>query len=177
MDPVTWALFLAAGFGIWFFFFKGNRTRPPDAVTDLLKGLGSDYQVFNSLVRMRGEGMDRIDHAIVSQYGVFIVLDVTEPGTLICRMNSVDWPRKGMGKEQALHNPVWRNRKRVNSLEEMLPEISMVNLVVIVNARLVGERGPEVVLFKELLGRIRKNRTRVLSDEQIETVCSRLNNL
>ncbi len=177
MDPVSLLVLCAAGVGVWFFFFRGNRTRPPGAVAGLLKGLGSEYKVVSGIVRMRGEGMDRIDHAIVSKYGIFIVLEVTEPGVLSCLMNAREWPRKGLSKEMALHNPVWRNRKRINSLEEVLPGIPLINIVVIVNARLVGDKGPEVVLFGELVGRIRKYQDPVLSTEKVETAYSKLNNL
>ncbi|QPJ60375.1 MAG: NERD domain-containing protein [Candidatus Nitronauta litoralis] len=177
MDPVSLLVLLAVGVGVWFFFFKGSRMRPPEAVRGLLNGLGGDYKVISGIIRMRGEGMDRIDHAVVSRFGVFIILEVTEPGALICRINSREWPRKGLGKEMALHNPVWRNRKRINSLEEILPGVPLFNLVVIVNARLQGERGPEVVLFDGLLSAIRKNQNPVLSAEQVEETCSKLNNL
>jgi hypothetical protein len=177
MDPVSLLVLCAAGFGVWFFFFRGNRTRPPGAVADLLKRLGSEYKVVSGIVRMRGEGMDRIDHAVVSEYGIFIVLEVTEPGVLSCRMNAREWPRKGLGKEMALHNPVWRNRKRINSLEEVLPDIPLINLVVIVNARLMGDKGPEVVLFGDLVGCIRKFQDPVLSMDKVETAYSKLNNL
>ncbi len=177
MDPVSLLVLLAAGVGVWFFFFKGGRTRPPEAVRDLLNGLGSDYKVISGIIRMRGEGMDRIDHAVVSRFGVFIILEVTEPGTLVCRINSREWPRKGLGKEMALHNPVWRNRKRINSLEEVLPGVPMLNLVVIVNARLQGERGPEVVLFEGLIQAIRKNQSSVLDEKQIEEIHSKLSNI
>ncbi len=177
MDPVSLLVLLAAGVGVWFFFFRGNRTRPSGAVAELLKGLGSEYKVVSGIIRMRGEGMDRIDHAVVSQYGVIIVLEVTEPGVLSCLMNAREWPRKGLGKEMALHNPVWRNRKRINSLEEVLPGIPLINVVVIVNARLIGDKGPEVVLFDDLVGRIRKFQDPVLSADQVEAAYSKLNNL
>ncbi len=177
MDPVSLAVVGVVGVGIWFFFFKRPRVRPPGAVSALLQGLGNDYSVISNIVRMRGEGMDRIDHAVVSVYGVVVLLEVTEPGVLFCKMNDREWPRKGLGKEMALHNPVWRNRKRINSLEEVLPGIALTNLVVIVNARLVGDLGPEVVLFENLSGRIRKNRNPVLNAEQVKSVCSKLNSL
>lgn len=167
MDPLSLIVLAAAGVGVWFFFFRGSTRRAPDAVAEKLNTIGGDFTVFSGMVRMREDGLDRIDHAIVSPGGVFIVLEVVETGTLRCRMNSMDWPRKGPGNPKNVHNPVWRNRKRVNSLEQELPEVPLINLVVIVNARLVGDAGPEVVDFDGLLKRIRSMQTPVLSAGQV----------
>ncbi len=177
VDPVTLALLLAGAAGAWFFFFHKRPLRSPDAVGEQLRRLGDEYSVVSGLVRMREEGMDRIDHAVISPYGVFIILEVKEPGTLECRMNAMDWPRKGPGPASTVHNPVWRNKKRINSLEKEFPGIPMVNLVVIVNARLVGNPGPEVVPFDGLINRIRKNRITVLEREQVEEVGGRFEKL
>ena len=168
MDPLSLILLAAGGAGVWYFFFRGQTRRAPDAVAEKLKSLGPDFTVFSGIVRMRDEGMDRIDHAVVSPGGVFIILEVVETGTLQCRMNAMDWPRRGPGTSKNVHNPVWRNRKRINSLEKELPEVPLINLVVVVNAQLAGDAGPEVVTFGKLTGRISANRQPVLSPEQVE---------
>lgn len=175
MDPVSWTVGLILAAGAWFGWraLRG-RQRDPNAVRDLLAGLGEDYTVISGLVRVRPQGVDEIDHLIVSPFGVFVVMEVREPGRIQCRINDMDWPVRGPGKKAALHNPVWRNRKRLNALEEELPGIPLISLVVIVNGRIAGEAGPEVVPFDALNRRIREFRQTLLTAEQMDGVLGRL---
>ncbi|MFQ5482766.1 MAG: nuclease-related domain-containing protein [Nitrospinaceae bacterium] len=148
--------------------------RDPAAVREVLLGLGPDYTVISGLVRMRPDGVDRIDHVVVSRFGLFIILEVLEAGRIICQMNALDWPIRRLGKSGVLHNPVWRNRKRTNGLEAELPGIPIHGCVVIVNAKLEGAAGPEVVLIDKLPGWFRRFRNPVLSAEQIRQAVEKL---
>jgi hypothetical protein len=79
-------------------------------------------------------------------------------------MNDREWPHKG---GIPLHNPVWRNRKQVNALERKLGDLRLFGIVVIVNARLAGTPGAEVVPFEGLLKKIRSYRMQLLEENQI----------
>ena len=172
MDPLGWigAALLAAA--VWWGWTR-RRKRPgdPQAVARELSRLGPEYQVLSGVVRMLPEGLDRVDHIVVSPFGVFVLDEVRERGRVECRINEVEWPVRG---GTALPNPVWRNRKRLNALEQEFPGVPWLGWVVLVHARPAGERDSQVVTLEELVPRIRAFQTRRLDSSQVQDLVRRL---
>lgn len=163
MDP--WILLALAVLGLagWFWFpRKGTRL----AIGPLLKELGKEYSVVTGVILRTPQGMIRIDHVVVSPYGLFVIHERREPGRVDVQPGQREWPVRVWRKQrEALYNPLWRSRQVSNDLQEKLGSLPMISLVVFLNARLQGPEEPVLVLPHDILRRIRSFSRPVVSAE------------
>ena len=177
MDPWTLLALGVVGLAVagWFWFRK-EAAQP--SVEPLLKKLGEEYSVVTGVVLPTAKGMIRIDHVVVSPYGLFIIHERPEQGRVEVQPSQREWPITVWRKQQeALYNPLWRNRQAINNLQEKLGALPMIPLVVFLNARLRGPEEPALVRPHDVPRRIRSFSRPVLTEEQQEKALADLKNI
>jgi len=162
----TLAIFIA----ILVLFLKSNDKPTPEAddssLKEKIKKLGSEYTLLNGVVVPALRGMSRIDHVIVSPYGIFVLLVVHEPGKVSGRERNGEWEIKSGRRRDILYNPLWENRKWVNALEKHLGPQPFIAVVVFTQAKLKSNFGKNVIPLSRLPGFIKKyDRSRIFSDK------------
>lgn len=170
----TLAIFIA----LLILFLKDTNKLTPGADNESLKAkikkLGPEYTLLSGVVVPALRGMSRIDHVIVSPYGIFVLTVVHEPGKVSGWVRSGEWEIKSGRKRNVLYNPLWENRKWVNALEDHLGPQPFIPVVVFTRAKLKTDFGKKVIPLSRLPGFIKKyDKSRLFSDK-LEAVLEKL---
>lgn len=158
--------------------FIRNNNKPTPGEDDLslktkIQKLGDEYTLLSGVVVPALRGMSRIDHVIVSPYGIFVLTVVHEPGKVSGRERDSEWEIKSGRLRAILYNPLWENRKWVNALEDHLGPQPFIPVVVFTRARLKNDFGKNVIPLSRLPGFIKRHdKSRLFSDklEEIEKI-------
>ncbi|GJL77554.1 MAG: hypothetical protein NPINA01_05430 [Nitrospinaceae bacterium] len=144
------------------------------SVQSKVEKLGEDYTLLSGVVVPALRGMSRIDHLIVSPYGLFVLTIHNEPGKVRGRVNDEMWDIKSGRQKGIVYNPLWENRKWVNALEKHLGPQPFIPVVVFTQAKLKSNFGENVVPLSRLPGFIKKHdKTRIFSDK-LEAILEKL---
>ena len=162
----TLAIFIA----ILVLFLKSNDKQTPEAddssLKEKIKKLGEDYTLLSGVVVPALRGMSRIDHVIVSPYGIFVLLVVHEPGKVSGKERDGEWELKSGRRRDILYNPLWENRKWVNALEKYLGPQPFIPIVVFTQAKLKSNFGKNVIPLSSLPGFIKNyDKSRIFTDK------------
>jgi len=156
-----------------FFLMRRPRTQG-SSVRECLESLGEDYTVLSDiLVTLKG-GVFHIDHLVVSRYGVVLIDERDEKGTVEGKPGQRDWKVTGLGRKEIIYNPLWRLRVAANSLQTQVGSIPIASLAVFVNARLKRDAGDDAVSLDGLRARIRQHAKPILDEEQVKNILARL---
>jgi len=171
MDPVTLSIGAIVGVAILWFLFAGRGGRKDSAaVLSVLGKLGPEYEVMHDIVLSTHDGMLDIDYAVVSPFGLFVINERLEPGRVNVSTGRREWSVSHFREKGSLYNPLWRNRKVINYLQDKLGQVPMISLVVFVNARLGGQPDSQVVPLKRLLTKMKSYTYPALDEEQQKKV-------
>jgi hypothetical protein len=159
-------------------FLRDNNKQTPEeddlSLKAKIKKLGEEYTLLSGVVVPALRGMSRIDHLILSPYGIFVLTVVTEPGKVSGRERDGEWEIKSGRQRDILYNPLWENRKWVNALEKQLGPQPFIPVVVFTRAKLKKDFGKNVIPLSRLPGFIKKyDKTRLFSDK-LEAVLEKL---
>ncbi len=136
----------------------------------LARGLERNlFTVFNDVVLPSGSGTTRIDHVVVSKFGIFVIESRYVRGRITGTEVQDRWTWRSMGRSGRFDNPVHGNRLQVEALQRLLdfPGRVFHPLVVLVGHREFTQRPPAVVIRPEaLLATIRRHSGQLLSPEQ-----------
>lgn len=160
-------------------FLRTNNKPTPEADDSSLKEkvekLGQEYTLLSGVVVPALRGMSRIDHVIVSPYGIFVLLVVHEPGKVSGNERNGEWEIKSGRRRNILYNPLWENRKWVNALEKHLGPQPFIAVVVFTRAKLKNNFGKNVIPLSSLPGFIKKyDKSRIFSDK-LQGILEKLN--
>jgi hypothetical protein len=169
MDPWIIAGGIVAILAVGFFISRNRQLGPEVSVGSLLKRLDSTYTVLTGSIVQGDQGMIRLDHAVVSPFGVFIIKECREPGRVEVRINREEWRVSGAGPKK-IYNPVWDIRKVVGKLERLVGEYPYIPLVVFTRARLTGQSDFNIMEGGKLVRHIQSFRDSRLSDDQQEKI-------
>lgn len=169
MDPWMIAGGIVAILAVGFFISRSRQLGPEVSVGSLLKRLDSTYTVLTGSIVQGDKGMIRLDYAVVSPFGVFVIKECREPGRVEVRLNREEWRVSGGGPKK-VYNPVWDIRKVVGKLERRVGEYPYVPLVVFTRARLTGESDFNVMEAGKLIHHIQSFRSSRLSDDEQEKI-------
>jgi hypothetical protein len=159
-------------------FLRDSNKQTPEA-DDLslkakIKKLGQEYTLLSGVVVPALRGMSRIDHLILSPFGIFVLTVVTEAGKISGRERDGEWEIKSGRRRDILYNPLWENRKWVNALEDHLGPQPFIPVVVFTQAKLKNDFGKNVIPLSRLPGFIKKyDKARLFSDK-LEAVLEKL---
>lgn len=162
----TLAIFVAL---MVLFFKNGNKQKHGEDTSSLkakIKKLGEEYTLLSGVVVPALRGMSRIDHLIISPYGIFVLTVVNESGKVSGRTRDGEWEIKSGRRRDVLYNPLWENRKWVNALENHLGPQPFIPVVVFTRAKLKSDFGKNVIPLSRLPGYIKKHdKSRLFSDK------------
>lgn len=136
----------------------------------LAQGLEKNrYTILNDLVLPSGGGTIRIDHLVVSKFGIFVIESQNARGWVSGTEVQDRWKQYQLGRFTRFDNPVYRNRLQVQALESLLqfPGRAFHRVVV-----MVGQKGfkhdmpPNVIEPEKLIACLRKKAEHVLTAEQ-----------
>lgn len=144
------------------------------SVRSELEKLGDEYTVLDDVVVPAQHGMSRIDHVVVSAYGIFVITVNTVSGKLMGEATDHEWLHKSGRRRDTIYNPLWTNRKHLNAVDKRLGQVRLIPVVVLVHAKMKGVTEPNVVRLKGLINYIRKDKTKILTDEQRQEIVQKL---
>ncbi|MFQ5449244.1 MAG: nuclease-related domain-containing protein [Nitrospinaceae bacterium] len=170
---------LAVFIGLLALFFRQGKTQAGDAgngpsLLSKIDRLGKEYTLLRDIVIPARNGMIRIDHVVVSPYGIFVILVKNQAGKVRGRMNDREWIIKSGRRDDTIYNPLWEVRRMVNALEDFLGPATFIPAVVFPRARLKSDFGRNVIPLSRLPGFIKQHRKHVLFQDRQETVIERL---
>jgi nuclease-like protein len=164
--------------GLMGLFFRQSRNQAEGAgvatVQSKIEKLGDDYRLLSGVVVPALRGMSRIDHVIVSPYGIFVLTVQDEPGRVRGNMNDEMWEIKYGRQKGTLYNPLWENRKWVNALEKHLGSNPFIPVVVFTQAKLKDNFGDNVIHISRLSGFIKKHDKSRLFSDKVEAIIEKL---
>jgi len=135
-------------------FLRTGKKPTPEAdglsLKAKIKKLGQEYTLLSGVVVPALRGLSRIDHVIVSPYGIFVLTVVHEPGKVSGRERNGEWEIKSGRRRDILYNPLWENRKWVNALENHLGPQPFIPIVVFTQAKLKSDFGNNVIPLASL---------------------------
>lgn len=167
-------LLLVVVIGVFLFYWvRPSRTT---SVEEILKTLGNDYKVFRDiLVTLKG-GMYKIGYLVVSPYGLFLLDERNEKGTVQVSTDQREWLVTSHGAKEYIYNPIWRAREAVNKLNDQGETIPILSLIVFDQAKLKNNFSKNVVSLEGMTERIKKETKVILDDAQMQIILNRLEN-
>ena len=150
-----------------FWISRTRRLGPEPDVASLLNQLDSStFKVLTGAIVQGEQGMFRLDHVVVSPFGVFVIQVCREAGRIDAQIRQETWRVTGGGSKRKLYNPLWDVRKVIQKLERLVGEYPYIPLVVFTRARLTGDRDSALLDAGELIGHIRGYSTVRLTEDQ-----------
>jgi len=151
------------------FFIRQSRNQVNAsqlAVLDVLKKLGPDYELVSNVILPAELGLYELGNVVVSPYGIFVITVKHYAGKIFGREGDREWELKYGTKKEFISNPLWENRKHVNSLEKLVGPGFFISIVVFPRAALKGKFGGNVVRLNKLKEKILQNKTFRLSEDK-----------
>ena len=126
------------------------------------------YMVVNDLTIASGGGTTRIDHLVISQFGIFVIGTEYRRGTVSGTEVQDRWKQYRFGRAERFDNPLHQNRLQIEALERLLhlPGSRFHSIVVFAGHR--GFRGNmpgNVLAVEKLVPFIRKRTKKLLAPE------------
>ena len=166
MDPwmIVGAAIAVGAVLVW--ISRTRRLGPEVSVATRLEQLDEKYTVLSGAIVQGKQGMIRIDHVVVSPFGVFVIKECREAGRLEVRLNREEWRISGGGGRKKMYNPVWDVRKVIQRLERLVGKFPYIPLVVFTRARLTGEKDFNVMAAGNLIDHIQSFMEIRLNEDQ-----------
>lgn len=149
-------------------------------VSVYLKTLPSaSYKIINDLILPTRRGTSQVDHVVISKYGIFVIETKNYKGWISGHENSEKWTQNIYGNKFKLSNPVRQNQSHIRAIQNSLSNIGQFPMISIIafssNASLnVSVGSAYVIYWKQIASTIRRHRTEVISDEQVQRIISHL---
>lgn len=131
------------------------------------------YTIMNDVLLPMGGGSVKIDHIVVSRFGVFVIESQYATGWVSGTPVQDRWKQSAWGRTTRFDNPVGVNRQQVNALQSLLgfPARMIHGMVVMVGPRGFKTDMPDYVVTPDaLISMMRKKGQFLLSPEQAAQV-------
>lgn len=135
----------------------------------LAAGLDSRrYTILNDVVIPSGGGTLRIDHVVVSKFGIFVIESQYARGWVSGTDVQDRWKQYYLGRFKRFENPIHRNRLQAEALARLLdfPSLAFHRQVVLVGVRGFKGQKPLNVVEPEKLIRYMRSKGEQRLDEQ-----------
>lgn len=148
-------------------------------VAAFLKILPKDkYTVINNLLFTWNGHSTQIDHIVVSIYGIFVIETKFYKGLIYGGENSEYWLQNIYGNKHQFRNPILQNQGHIRALKHLLHEYENITFISIIafssRATLHVKTESTVIHFYQLYRTIRKNKNKVITEEQVRQILSLL---
>ena len=139
----------------------------------------NEYHVFNNVLINAGLRAARIDHVIVSRYGVFVVETKNKDGWIFGRPGDSHWTQVLDKKRYSFQNPLRQNHLHTQVLAGCFGVNSscMHSVIVFWGNCEFGTVMPDNVLNNNLIGFIKSKQEVLLTDNDMEQICRQLQQL
>jgi len=165
-------IFLVIVFAVILFYWM--RPSRFTSVESILPTLGNDYKVFRDiLVTLKG-GMYRIGYLVVSRYGILLIDERDEKGTVQVSIDQREWLVTSQGAREYIYNPIWRAREVINKLNDQGDSLPIISLIVFVHAKIKNNFSKDVISLGDLSARIKKEAKVIMDDDQVQMILDRL---
>jgi restriction system protein len=136
----------------------------------------SEYHVFNNVPIYTGFRSARIDHVIVSRYGVFVVETMNKDGWIFGRPGDSHWTQVLDKKRYSFQNPLKQNHLHAQILAGCLGiNSNLMHLVIVFWGNCeFGTIMPENVLNNNLINFVKSRRDILLTDAGAEQIYRKL---
>ena len=139
------------------------------------------YKVINDLMLKTEGKTSQIDHVIVSNYGIFVIETKNYKGWIIGVEHGEQWTQVIYKRKEKFYNPIRQNYGHIQALKQNLQEYQEMNYIPIIvfsiNAELKVKTNSKVIYSINLLNTIREHTVETLTDQQKETIYTKLVNL
>lgn len=141
--------------------------------------LSEEYHILDDLILKTTWGTSQIDHVVVSKYGMFVIETKNYKGWIFGHENSEKWTQNIYGHKYTLANPVKQNQSHIRALRNVLSDIDRCPIISIIafsgRASLhVTVESAYVVYWREVAPVIKRHRTEVIGDEQVQRIVAHL---
>lgn len=159
-------------------------------VIEMLSKLPKNYNIFNDVMLHGLTGTVQIDHIVVSEYGIFVIETKNYKGEIFGSANDKKWKKIKNGNEMFFYNPLMQNKTHVSTLKLItqfkddsfyIPIVAfsddsdLKNLdVSLIRLR---SKTPIAVNFNYLIAKITVHKEKILSEKQVQDICSIIKNL
>jgi restriction system protein len=139
----------------------------------------NEYHVFNNVSINAGFKSVRIDHVIVSRYGVFVVETKNKDGWIFGKPADSHWTQVMDKKRYSFQNPLKQNHEHAQVLAACLGinDKEIHSVIVFWGNCEFGTIMPENVLNNNLIGFIKSKQEEVLTDTEVGQICRQLQQL
>ena len=155
-------------------FLKSSGAKSNVSAAELVKKeldrLGDSYIVFDNVIVQSDRGVSHISHVVVSPYGVFVVTLCDLRGKISGHRDDREWIVKDRGVNDTILNPLWENRKHINTLEKKLGSQPFIPAVVFTHAKLIDDFGPIAICVGQLKKFFIGYTRRLINPDDIESV-------
>jgi hypothetical protein len=166
--------FIALGVVIIIFVIFWMRPSNIRSVEDSLQSLGNGYTIFRDILVTLKSGMYKIGYLVVSRYGLFLIDERNERGTVKIKIDQREWLIASKGGKEYIYNPLWRAREAINKLNDQGDSIPIKALIVFTKAKLKNNFNKDVISIGDLSGRVKKEHKVILDDGQVQMILDRL---
>jgi restriction system protein len=128
------------------------------------------YHILNNVSLPAAEGTARIDHLIVSIYGIFVIETLNRKGSISGSADEQYWTQKSMLRSHSFQNPLHQNDRQVKVLTKLLgmsPEQVFLLIVFIDDCRFKTPMPDNVAQGKGFTQFIQRKKTPLLSQAQV----------
>ncbi|BES70017.1 hypothetical protein RE428_10350 [Marinobacter nanhaiticus D15-8W] len=153
--------------------FRSGFSKAAFTLSKRLLNKKTYHLISNVILPTEDGGTTRIDHLIVSPYGVFVVDTRNMKGGIYGSAEQPDWLQRRRRYVNRFENPLFQNREHVKTLQTLLglSEGQVHSLVVFLGeGRFRTEMPGNVVRGWGYLGAVKARRQPVLSAEQVDEV-------
>lgn len=138
------------------------------------------YHQFHDIYLPTSEGIERLDHLLVSRFGLFVIVSEFRPGEISGGESQMLWKQTRLGRTRRWPNPLHRAKLHAETfrLKLDLPESRIFTLVVIDGQDSLPENLPGRVLTVQKLIPFLKSRTQeLLRPEQADRLTRAIDSL
>ena len=128
------------------------------------------YHVLNKVTLPAAECTARIDHLIVSIYGIFVIATLNRKGSISGSVDEKTWLQKCNLRSHAFQNPLLQGDRQVKALQKLLqlsPEQVFLLLVFIDDTRFKSPMPDNVTQGKGFIQFIQRKKTPLLTEAQV----------
>jgi hypothetical protein len=185
INPAPFVLLaLAVGYGIGRYFHRREQFdlhNPGEAlVSSRLRAAfrTPDYCLLNNVTLELEDGTTRIDHILVSRFGVFVIETKHYKGWIFGNPDDANWTQVLFNGKYKFQNPILQNKRHVRAVERVLhflpPEVIHPVVVFSGDSRFKTDVPDGVVNLSELVNHVRRYTDDVIAEHDAQFAIGRL---
>ncbi|WP_067726890.1 NERD domain-containing protein [Oceanobacillus damuensis] len=144
----------------------------------------NEYKIYHDLYIPTGENKTtQIDHVVTSPYGIFVIETKHYNGWIFGNEKNRYWTQVIYKRKEKLFNPIWQNAGHIKSLENYLEIDKQLFSSIIAFSNQSTFKFKEVftrakvIHFTELIKTIKKKESKIISNDQLQEINSKLEKL